>query len=457
MNNEQIKKYISMRMALWGNLLTSDICGNKCLFCSNNHNPEEVNVIKVGNRKKEDLFDEIKFFPKNIKRIHMGETTFNTTEGDILEYPYFKELILEIKKQRPSAKIILTTGGNSLTDDVIYFLKENNISLIISIHSINPEIRAKITGNTLERANIAINGLKKCLQEKIKIEAIRLVPMAFMPNEDIYNTLKFLIENNIECVDIWVASFSKFAKKEEITNLKDECDRIAKIILTLKDIFKISKSNTIIRLYPFGDFNKIQNVFSNSYAEDIGLQIGDEIIEINNTLIINGDHAMNLLYNTIFIEKMIVKRDNTFILLKNLNGPMIAENIFINCIVEHGIIQDIYNNIKQDMTHSLVITSEASYPIIKQSLERMGLFENNNINLVCAKNESFGGNICVNGLITIEDYLKTLNKYREKHPNTHITKIIIACTGFRMGRERDVTGRSLQDLRTEGCVDVILV
>ena len=414
-----------------------------------------MKTIKVGNRKLQDLIEEINFFPNNIKEIHLGETNINTTEGEITEYPYFKELILAIKEKRPNAHITLTTGGNNLTNEIITFLKQNNISLVVSLHSIDPVVRAKITGNTLERANIAINGFKQCIQENIDISVVRLVPMDFMPDEDIYNTLKFLIESNINEVHIWVASFSKFTKNKTILNLKKECDRILNIIKSLESIFNTSKTFTKIYLRPFSNFNCIQNIRKNSYAENIGLQINDEIIKINNIQMVNGSHTIHFLKNNIIIDELLIKRNHQLIILKNVHGPMIANNIFIDCSIGYDIIKSIASLVKEDLTHSLVITSEASYEAICNALNKKGLlFEDYHI--TCAKNQTFGGNICVNGLITVDDFLLTLNEYRKNHKNSHITKIIIAKDNFITG-EKDVANRPLQDLRTEGCVDVILV
>lgn len=455
-DNENIKKYTSMRMALWGNLLTSDICGNKCLFCSNKHNPEAVRTVRVGNRKLEDLLEEINFFPINIDHIHLGETNFNTTEGEIIEYPYFKELILAIKKAKPQVSIEITSSGNSLTEDMIKFLKEQNIALTLSIHSLNPEIRAKLTGNTLKRAQIAIDSLKLCFKYNIKLETVRLVPMSFVPDDDIYNTLKYLIEHDVKEVHIWVASFSKFAQGEDVEHLYRECARISKVIDSL---YEIAKNHfTVINLHPFpSDMKKnvIRNVKPYSYPANIGLQNGDEVIDINNNLVVSGDHIEFLLKNNDFIFNLTIKRNNNFLIFKNLNGPLIASNIYINNIIPFEAIDKIFEKVLEDRKHTLVISSEASYETLKYSLERKGLFTND-FHIICAKNETFGGNICVNGLLTIDDYLIALNEYRMKNPKIHITKIIIARDSFCSG-ERDVTSRPLQDLRVEGCVDVILI
>lgn len=456
LTDENIKKYTSMRMALWGNLLTSDICGNKCLFCSNKHNPDEVRAVKVGRRELKDLLEEINFFPTNIKHIHLGETNFNTTEGEIIEYPHFKELVLAIKKARPQVSLAITSSGNSLTEDIIHFLKKNDIALTLSIHSLNPEIRAKLTGNTLKRAQIAIDSLDLCFKYKIELDTVRLVPMSFVPDEDIYNTLKYLIEHDVKEVHIWVASFSKFAQGENVEHLYKECNRISKVIDSLSEIAQ--HHFTKINLHPFPNDlikNTIRNVRPYSYAADIGLQNNDEVIMINNELIINGSHILEKLKVTSFIGEMVIKRNNKFIILKNLNGPLIAANIHVNYIIHIDVIFQIYQYIMNDREHTLVITSEASHETLKYSLERLGCFEND-FHIICAKNETFGGNICVNGLLTIQDYLRTLQSYREMHPEAHITKIVVAHDSFCTG-ERDVTSRPLQDLKFEGCVDVILI
>lgn len=456
MVNTDIKKYMSMRMALRNNLLTSDICGNKCVFCSNKLNPDEVHTVKVGKRDINDLIEEIDFFPINIAHVHLGETNFNTTEGEIIEYPYFRELILKIKEKRPNATISITSSGNSLTEDVILFLKEHNINLVLSIHSLNPEIRAKLTGNTLKRAQIAIDSLDLCFKHNIHLDCVRLVPMPFVPDEDIYNTLKYLVEHDVELIHIWVASFSKFAEDKTVEGLYQECARIAKVINSLNDI--TAQHFSRIELDPFpGDEckNMIKNVKPYSYAADLGLKNNDEVIEINDELIINGPHITECLTKHDFIYKMIIKRNNQILIFKNFDGQQVAQNIVINMFIPMRDFHQICDVIKEDRSHTLIITSEASYPTLIYSLNRAGFYQNE-CHVTYAKNETFGGSICVNGLITIDDYLKALKQYREAHPETHITKIAVAQASFCSG-EIDVTSRPLQELKFLGCVDVILI
>ena len=456
MINTDIKKYTSMRMALRGNLLTSDICGNHCVFCSNKLNPPEVHTVKVGKRDINDLIQEIDFIPKNSNHIHLGETNFNTTEGEIIEYPQFKELILAIKEKRPNISITITSSGNSLTEDMILFLKQHNINLVLSIHSLNPEIRAKLTGNTLKRAQIAIDSLDLCFKHGIELECVRLVPMPFVPDEDIYNTLKYLVEHDVRLIHIWVASFSKFAEDKTVKGLYQECARIAKVIKKLDPITREHFSS--IELDPFpGDEckNLIKNVRPNSYAADLGLKNNDEVIEINNELIINGPHILECLEKYEFIHTMIIKRGGQILIFKNFNGKRVLQNIIINMFIPMPDFHHICHSIKEDRSHTLIITSEASYPTLIYSLNRAGFYQNE-CHVTYSKNETFGGSICVNGLITIDDYLKTLNKYREEHPEAHITKIAVARASFCSG-EIDVTGRPLQELKFLGCVDVILV
>lgn len=456
MNND-IKKYTSMRMALRGNLLTSDKCGNHCVFCSNKLNPDSVNTVKVGNRKIEDLINEIDFIPNDLHEIHLGETNFNTTEGEIIEYPYFKELIYAINKKRPDIHITITTSGNSLTEDKIIFLKEKNIDVFISIHSLNPELRAKITGNTLERANIAINSIDLCLKHKVNIKTVRLVPMPFIPDDDIYNTLKQLILKDIPQIHIWVASFSKFVKDKNVLQIKDECNRISNIIDSLEDIMQ--NHFTKILLFPF-QTNRFKSLIINvkpySYAYEIGLRNNDEIISMNDIRIVNSDHIKKILEFE-NIKEIYLKRENNFIKINNIeNSKLILKDIEVNDnTIPFACINAIFNAILKDRSHSLLMSGEAGYDIVINNLEKMGIFKNEFYHCM-VKNTVFGGSICVNGLITIEDYLIALNNFRKNHKNINITKIIIPADSFR-GTEVDVTGRPLQDLKFEGCVDVVLI
>lgn len=452
--NTDMKKYISMRMALEGSLLTSDKCGNRCVFCSNKLNPESVHTLKVENRALDELLDEINFFPSNLDFFRLGETTLNTTEGDLIEYPYYKELLTEIRKRYPNAEMRLTTSANCLTEDVIKFLKSINIVITISLHSLNPQMRAKLTGNTLERAKIAINSIDLCLKYQLPIFAIRIVPMPFVTNEDLYNTIAQLIQKGVEKIEIGIASFSKFAKKENVENCYNECERIFSIVEQINQDFQDEFYD--IKVFPFyrNKYNaEIEKVRKNSYVYKIGLRNKDKVLKINNQIVVNGGHFQDLIADHI-IQNILIERNNENIYIDNINPQLIQEtDIITNCIIDGDIIFKIAEQIQKDVNHVLLLSSEATYDIIQNDLKKLGI---NKYYQYCVKNEEFGGNICINGLLTIKDYLKAIQDFRKQNPQVIITKVLVARDAFRLG-DADLTNEPLKTLRLKANVQVILI
>jgi len=51
----------------------------------------------------------------------------------LLNFPYIKKIISELRKDNPNMKVTVTTNGVSLTKDKIKWIKKNNISLQVSI------------------------------------------------------------------------------------------------------------------------------------------------------------------------------------------------------------------------------------------------------------------------------------------------------------------------------------
>lgn len=456
---EQIKKYMAMRMGAVGNLLTSDICGNHCLFCSNKLNPDSVHTIKVGRRDINDLIQEINYFPRSIHQIVLGETAYNTTEGEFIEYPYWQELIKAIYEKRPDIEVWISTSGNSLTEDKILFLKEYNIHLIYSLHSFDLETRAKITGNSLKRAKIAIDGIDLCIKHQIEIECVRLVIMDCISDKDVYNTFKNLIIRKIPKIEVWLASFSKFKPGATVEKLYQEYLRISEIAKQAIPLFDLYHHFSYIEIMPFSERNEyatIKYIKENSYTRNLGLKIGDNIVQINNINILNSSQVCLILEQENDIGNISIQRQDKIIKLQNVNLQQLMEDIiFDQTVIQYDIIKKVYDYILDDKSHSLLMSGEGTHQTMLNFLEKMGLSKNSYYHKEVI-NEEFGGNICNNGLITITDYLKNLEQFRKEHSEVNITKLILPIDSFG-GIEIDVTGRPVQDLRILGRVEVILV
>lgn len=444
--NTSLEKYMGLKMISVNGMLVSDICGNNCIFCSNYSNPEEIHTYKIGNRNIKDLINEIDLIPNSVKYLSIGETAYNTTEGEILIYPHLKELVSALKTKRPDIKLNICTSGSHLTIEKIDFIINNKISLIFSLHSINIKERARLMNCSEERAATAINGIKELINKKADFEAVRLVPTEDTADQDIYETLKFLIENNIPQIEIFAASYSKNKVQYNVQRIKKECQRFSKILDNLYDIRNKHFSKVVI--CPFMQYKKniyLECVKLNSYAEKIGLKAGDIINSINNKKINTNEEFYN---NINKIPCIININNNQNIIIEK----DILSDIFLNQATENIYFSKIQNLLKRNQSHILIMVGEASAEILLDLFQKFNLKPNYQI----VKNEVFGGSLCGNGLLTVKDLLKNIKDYREKNPNKNITQIIIPKDIFKFGTI-DVLGEDIKKLKLEACVDIILV
>ncbi|OGI17957.1 MAG: hypothetical protein A3J63_00685 [Candidatus Moranbacteria bacterium RIFCSPHIGHO2_02_FULL_40_12b] len=129
-------------------------CNLKCVYCLSN--APFVGDKNEGNKTKLSL-DEIK---NNIKQARdLGIKVVSITgSGEPLLYKNLKELIEFIKSL--NLRVVLFTNGLLLSKELVRWLNEKDVNLMVKLNSFNPEINDKLVG---------LKGAQKVFIEKTKM------------------------------------------------------------------------------------------------------------------------------------------------------------------------------------------------------------------------------------------------------------------------------------------------
>lgn len=147
----------------------SAVCNSRCLFCSNHLNPFPV----AGGffRDVEDIKLQLCAMSANDDPIRMSDSLpGRISEGEALLHPRLFE-ILEMVRHKFFYNTLCFTTNASMLDSV--FLKKLSayrpIEINVSLHSMEPPLWARIFGQDIGRAEIAISSLPLIRSHKIDL------------------------------------------------------------------------------------------------------------------------------------------------------------------------------------------------------------------------------------------------------------------------------------------------
>jgi MoaA/NifB/PqqE/SkfB family radical SAM enzyme len=218
-----------------GNITVGSLCKNKCFFCFSKTTPDNV-LPYIPILKPEEIKHFLSYLAFPVATISVP---FYSKPGEFFDHPKALE-ILNIIAPFCDKNTILFTNGNGLTDSkVLNILKKTNISICLSLHSIDANFRQKIMGSSKK---IKIKELISLLiKNKINFEPLVIPLKKALRSGDLLRTMKYLVKNNISCTYFTKGSTTKWslpAFKKDILKLDLVADYLQKNKIN-KNFYKI--------------------------------------------------------------------------------------------------------------------------------------------------------------------------------------------------------------------------
>ncbi|MBP7088161.1 MAG: radical SAM protein [Candidatus Omnitrophica bacterium] len=187
---EDINKSRSQNSLLTIRLETSLICNLKCIYCNGLTGKGLSGEISF-DKMKEVILEAKSLGAQSVVIIGGGEPTI---------FPYFRQLIKFVNKKGMIP--VIFTNGLTLTQDLSYFLYDNNTSVIFKLDSLDEKIQDLLAGEkgTYKLIMRGMQNLFKVGFNKSKGEALRCGASFVVTDinyKDIIDVWQFCRENNI--------------------------------------------------------------------------------------------------------------------------------------------------------------------------------------------------------------------------------------------------------------------
>lgn len=414
-------------------------CKEGCRFCYVDRRLSSVVYPNNWIRNLEEI--------KEILRRYNPETRFGSPQmrfammdWEPTEHPDFLQIIKEIAKKDPKNQIPIVTHGGNLTEELL--LKIANDPLLkklvlfqVSLNSADPQYRRAVMpgkGNNPQHHENAIASLEKMHKLGIAFDVSLVAVTNWLPMSDILNTISFADRYKpYTYIRVALPTATKDHPPQMLLS-PEELASIDNQIVAYRDKVETPIILTVGLLNRSSLDTEVEGVVRESPAWYAGIRHGVKISTINGVSPRSRTEA-TLMLLSIWKDIQEGKKTDCFVNFILTNGsektvnlsnypqklprflgekPVGVFGLLLHDDVDYGIFEEIHNQQKNyDFRHPLIVTSQVMAPFFNEALSRLREEELvSGLMIVPAKNYFFGGNVCIAGLLTFTDILKTLQE-----------------------------------------------
>ena len=416
-------------------------CNVRCVFCSHRQNPPGVRALAIPPLSVE-LVEDLLDYLDGHRKIVIGESASLIMEGEPFTHPYFWECLRLIRKRFPLTLIQLTTNGSYLDEQAVRKLavfEPLEINLSLNIAGISE--RFNLMGD--RQAEISCRSPQVLAKYGVKYHGSIVAMPQITGWESLYETIKYLSENNAQTIRVFKPGFTKFASPE--LQIKEELmvELAEKISAWRKGMCPISLEPPVL-----GDLEAwVLGVIKGSPAFQAGIKAGDKILQINGEPPFSRVEAFSLLKkkgeHKVLIEREGERKVFTIEVKGDWSGLVFDYDIALK---EVEVVKEEIR--KKHAQRPLILASEFGYRVLETALA------DSPAKILPVKNEFFGGNIQSAGLLVVQDMVKALVSFKKTNPEPDLVLIPAIAFDF---QGRDLTGQGSWELEKEVACPVRLL
>ncbi|MBM7624050.1 DUF512 domain-containing protein [Sporohalobacter salinus] len=380
-------------------------CNLNCVFCSHKYNPPEIETFNFGHRSLKKIKEMVEFLDDRNK-IVIGESVTRIIEGEPFSHPKFKEILIYLRENFPQTKIQITTNGSYLDRERVKLLdKLGLIELNVSLNSSQPTIRKRLMADF--SAERVCQGIRNLAEFEIPYYGSIVAMPQISGWVDIKETINFLNQNQARTVRVFLPGFTKLTPDKLQFDLKLWTE-LHDYIKQLNKSYRVPitvEPPLIKELTP-----SLQGVIADSPADKAGLQLGDEILEVDNKKVHTRVEAF---YQLLRAKNPIIKYRHAGRKKEQKMNKLADEASGV--VVDYDISWQRLMEIKEIITVNsarkvLFLTSVLAEDIIKAGIEKIKseLDFMVEIEVLSVVNKFFGGSIRASGLLVVYDFLKVV-------------------------------------------------
>jgi len=423
-------------------------CNLSCIFCSHKQNPSDIEIISIGNLKKDKVFKLIDFLDPN-RAIIIGESATKIIEGEPLLYPYFKEIIKFIRDKYHDTEIKITTNANLLDKEMLnFFDKIRNISLNISVNYLNSNLRKKVMGNNCN-PNI-LTTLELINNYNLEYNFSMVALPHIVGYETIQKEIIKMMDYNPQTIRVFMPGFTKNTIDNLKFDYKEIYNKLYKLIKQININFDIP---VIIEPPRLKNFDKdIIGVIKNSPADSANIKYLDKIMKVNKKKVVTRVDAFNKI-NKLKNPILKIKRKDRIITKKIKKEKGQNSGIILDYDLSLDELFDIKRVIENNNDKSILfLTSMLGYELIDYTINSYLNLNNSNVRVNKVKNNYLKGSILSAGLLTNYDIINFFNRFSK----TSIDLIVLPKIMYDVFNN-DLCGNSYKNLEKKLGLEVEII
>ncbi|KYK33961.1 MAG: hypothetical protein AYK19_12740 [Theionarchaea archaeon DG-70-1] len=409
----------------------SGYCNAHCIFCYEKGNPlpfahDLISLEEVKTRIKYYSHEKMKGLP-------------SPARGALEPFcnPHFSE-ILKLIRESDSSVFRITTNGGLLTEDIIKELScLQPILLCVSLNSADPSIRNRVMREPMTHTMTAIESIP-LLQEYKILYIGSIVAWPSIPLDDLVKTIEFLDKHDARIIRVLLPSYTKYFSDQHLFDTDTVWQDIVTTVLSVRQ-----KINTPVCCQPSFYWNEpltpiVDGVLKRSPAAELGLTVGDKILEVNHQEVYTRVHAAKLLSDSydqsrschLLVlrkgKKIEIDLEETFndecYPYKVKGMPTFESDFGIFFIDDFKLssIQELITIIEHHNAHNVVLlSSKIMKPVVVKAIEMVEDFKNyfstKTFAIHVPPHRFWGGNILLGDLYTVRDYTEYITNLLDTH------------------------------------------
>lgn len=422
-------------------------CNMRCIFCSHQFNPPELEVYSLPSCSLKQVEEMIDFLDED-QKIIIGESATRIIEGEPFLHPNFFSVLKLVREKFPRTPIQITTNGSLLGEKEGLELKKYlPLEINLSLNSASLWGREKLMHDS--RAEVSLNCAKILEKQQIPFHGSIVAVPQLVGWEDVEATILYLDMWGAKTIRFFLPGYSnfKFPSWAESFPARQE---IGVFLERMRE-----KIDTPILLEPPYLDNlegTVEGIIINSPSRRAGLKRGDKVCGVNGQTPWSRVDAYELIKKadnpSILIEKM--GKYDTVVLEKEAedSGGLVFSYDLSRDVLKQwqGIIQ------KHQAKKILFLTSVLAENIVRSALSWLA-----DLSLECqvvkVENKYLGGSLISAGLLMVEDYIQALTN----HLLVFKPDVIILSGRSFDPWGRDLLGRSYLELSDQFSLPIELV
>jgi len=443
----------------------SSFCNCNCVFCY-----EKGNTLPYVKRKAfksiEEAKTRIKYYDKGDKT---GLITEIIQELEPFTNPYLFEILSMVRESINDNEVLtITTNGSFLNRETIDKLRcLMPIMIVVSINSRDPVLRQQLMRDKRD-ITTGIKAIELLKENEIPFIG-SIVAWPTIPMEDLRNTIEYVAENEAYAIRVDLPGYTKYFSNKKLFDTKECWDKIVACCNEERD-----RISCLLRIHPsLYDAQPIipliDGIVKNSPAYFAGLKRRDLILKIDEKNIHTRAQAHNILKKKGKEVTIVVKRKQEVIkytlresycypyVFRNRRdrfGIFFIDDLKLASFVELKKIIEIHNANKV-----LFFSSEIIKPYVEKIINMVPpleeFFSKIEFYLEVAEHIFWGGNILLNDLHVVEDYISSTRNFIKENnikPDLIVIPVtFIVCYGF------DLRGTSYKKIERELGIPVELL